>query len=406
MVLTVWSGSQWHILSTSVAGRAFRPALRRIRLVIDSLRVRGPFAGPTGYGHHVREFVRQLVARGVEVELEGLAQWSARRFPNGQRELWFDSLRRSVDAHIFLQFCMPHQIVDRPDLFSVNFTMFEGDRVPDLWLRRKGGLLPTIVPTESSKSAWLASGMPEELLRICPLGVDPSLYSASVEPLTVSLPHGEPISSRKTRFLNISEITPRKNIEGLLRSWLTATSQNDDAVLVMKLGGHFDSDYESVELTKAKLEAEAGRSFDTAAPIITLTDILSDAEMPRLYAACTHYISVSHGEGWDLPMMEAAASGLLLIAPDHTAYRTYLDESTATLLPSRKVPASVHGELAMLFQGVNWWEPDQDAAVGTIRSAIRGEDQAVASARDAILGRWTWEAATDQLIRILGDVDV
>jgi hypothetical protein len=54
--------------------------------------------------------------------------------------------------------------------------------------------------------------------------------------------------------------------------------------------------------------------------------------MPGLYAAATHYWSMTHGEGRDQPMTEAAASGLRLIAPDHTAYRTYLDPSAGTLL--------------------------------------------------------------------------
>lgn len=30
-----------------------------------------------------------------------------------------------------------------------------------------------------------------------------------------------------------------------------------------------------------------------------LHDILADDEMPGLYAAATHYISLSYGEGWD-----------------------------------------------------------------------------------------------------------
>ena len=49
--------------------------------------------------------------------------------------------------------------------------------------------------------------------------------------------------------------------------------------------------------------------------------VFTDAELPSLYAAATHYVSLSHGEGWDMPLCEAAASGLAVIAPRHTAYR-------------------------------------------------------------------------------------
>jgi hypothetical protein len=52
--------------------------------------------------------------------------------------------------------------------------------------------------------------------------------------------------------------------------------------------------------------------------------------MPGLFAAASHYWSMSHGEGWDQPMIEAAASGLRLIVPRHTAYLEYLDADVAS----------------------------------------------------------------------------
>ena len=64
--------------------------------------------------------------------------------------------------------------------------------------------------------------------------------------------------------------------------------------------------------------------MEDAAPVRVLHDLVADAKAPGLYAAATHYISLSHGEGWDQPMMEAAAAGLKLIAPSHSAYLTYL----------------------------------------------------------------------------------
>jgi glycosyltransferase involved in cell wall biosynthesis len=143
--------------------------------------------------------------------------------------------------------------------------------------------------------------------------------------------------------------------------------------------------------------------MEMAAPVHVLHDILSDAEMPGLYAAATHYISLSHGEGWDLPMMEAGGSGLKLIAPRHSAYQAYLDDSVATLLPSREVPIVWTGDAASgeLFRGANWWEPDEDAAVAAIRAAIGGRDETKASARERILTEFTWQRATESLLEIL-----
>ena len=43
--------------------------------MITALRVRGPFRGPSGYDHYVREFVRELVRQGVAIQLVDLPDW-------------------------------------------------------------------------------------------------------------------------------------------------------------------------------------------------------------------------------------------------------------------------------------------------------------------------------------------
>jgi glycosyltransferase involved in cell wall biosynthesis len=135
--------------------------------------------------------------------------------------------------------------------------------------------------------------------------------------------------------------------------------------------------------------------------------VLADADMPRLYAAATHYWSMSCGEGWDQPMTEAGASGLRLIAPDHTAYRTYLTPEVATLLPCRTVaidPAEL-AEHRTLFQGASWWRPDEEAAAAAIRRAIDGVDAPAASVRERLLGRFGWDRAAGRLLDITNGLE-
>ena len=122
------------------------------------------------------------------------------------------------------------------------------------------------------------------------------------------------------------------------------------------------------------VERQVGKALGEAAPIHFVYDVYSDDEMPGFFAAATHYISMSHGEGWDLAMMEAVASGLVPIAPAHSAYLAYLDATIAHLIPSREVPIAFddRDELKALFAGANWWEPDADEAAGLIRALIDG----------------------------------
>jgi glycosyltransferase involved in cell wall biosynthesis len=286
--------------------------------------------------------------------------------------------------------------------------MFEAARIPPSWVTagRQHDLI--ILPTESSRRAWIASGIPRSRVRLCPLGIDADLYSEPTEPLALRRDSGEPIAGHRVRFLNVSALGPRKNLSGLLRAWLLATSPQDDAILVLKIGRYAPGWLEVFRYEVEALQARLGKRLEEAAPVHLISDLLADAEMPRLYAAATHYISLSFGEGWDQPMVEAAASGLRLIAPSHSAYPTYLDTSVAQLLPSREVPAVFPGGgiTGNLFEGVSWWEPDEAAAIAAIRAAIAGHDADKASARDRILRDFTWERATRRLLEVLDDVAV
>jgi glycosyltransferase involved in cell wall biosynthesis len=374
---------------------------------MQALTVCGPFRGATGYDHHVREFVRELARQGVSVWLLDLPLWSPRKLPFSLRDPWFETLTKPTGATTVLHFCMPHQVRPRAGRRNVNYTMFEATPAPPAWVARNLEHDLVVVPTESSRAAWIAGGLPEERIRLCPLGVNSRLFTGVAEPLPLQCPRGVPVARYRVRFLNVSELSPRKNLAGLLRAWTKATNARDDAILILKLGC---TGKEQMNRFRAELEGlrlESGKTLAQAAPVLVLYDLYSDSEMPRLYCAATHYCGMSFGEGWDQPAMEAAACGLRLIVPNHSAYTSYLDSSVASLIRSREIPARWPGDrpTAALFENARWWEPDEDQAAAYIRSAIEGRDAAMPTAQARIRDSFTWEKAAQCLREILGELD-
>ena len=373
--------------------------------MIAAVDVEGAFRGPIGYHRHLRGFVREFHRRGIAVRLWDIGD----RFGEVRRESWqdpfFESLTRPVGARVLLQSRMPHLTARRSDRAVVNLTTFEATRIPDRWVARCRDHAFTVVTTDVCRRAWIDSGAPPERLRVCPLGVDPP--PDAVEPFAFRLADGRRVEQFRVRFLNITAVGARKNLPGLLRVWLRATDRSDDAVLILKLIFYHAGDFTYLMDQVDAIERAEGKRFADAAPIHSFLRVFPDCEMPRLFAAATHYVSLSHGEGWDLPMIEAAAAGLRLIAPDHSAYQTYLDRSVARLIPSREVPVvfPFYGPTAALFDGANWWEPDEDAAVAAIRDAIAGRDTPTASARERVLRDFTWERAADRMVEILTEAE-
>jgi glycosyltransferase involved in cell wall biosynthesis len=110
--------------------------------------------------------------------------------------------------------------------------------------------------------------------------------------------------------------------------------------------------------------------------------------------------------GLDFPMMEAGVMGLHLIAPEHSAYTAYLDRSVAQMIPSRRVPADFNGGegLGKLFQGSDWWKPDDEAAVDCVRQAIRTAGEKLPTARARIAKEFTWERSANRIVEIMEEL--
>lgn len=368
-----------------------------------TLAVVGPFHGPTGYDRHVRHFVRRLAARDVSIQLIDLPEWSAVRLDRSQQDPWFDTLDQPVNPDTVLHFSMPHQVVAYGGKRNTNFTMFEATRIHPHWVDHHRQHNMVIVPTDACRRAWIESGVPQDKMELCPLGVDAERYRPGNEPLDLVDRHGRRIADYRVRVLNISEIGARKNLLALLRVWILVTRSMDDAILILKLGSYQPGWSVKFMLALSMMERTLGKSRQDCAPIFFTDRIFSDEDMPGLFAAATHYWSMSHGEAWDQPMMEAGASGLRLIAPKHSAYETYLDDTVARMIPSREGPADFPGggEFPELFKGANWWTPDEDVAGQYLTHAVRGGDDDHPRAAERIRSEYTWDKATERLMTLL-----
>ena len=371
---------------------------------MQSIEVVGPFKGFTGYDRSTREFVRQFLLQGLRVQLSNLEGWSL-ELPPEMREVCFDQLSNPVNADTVLHFTMPNRVRLRPGKRNVNYTMFEADRIPADWVIHSSASDLIIVPSDSSLRAWVTSGVPETKVRVCPLGVDGEFFSRSAEPLLLTRPDGKTVSSYRCRFLNVSELRPRKNHLGLLRAWIRATTAKDNAILIVKLTACDARTLNQFQVDLAAMQSKLGRFLADAAPVVFLVDILSEEQIRSLYQTATHYISMSKGEGWDLVMTEAAAAGLRLIAPQHSAYTSYLNEEDAELIPASLVPvifeSPMHLEDLIYFDGAFWWEPDGNAAVEIIHRIIRGDSPTRISPRERINTEYSWTNAGRRLVQLL-----
>jgi glycosyltransferase involved in cell wall biosynthesis len=367
-----------------------------------SLEVTGTYKGPTGHDNHTRSIVRALHRRGILVQLNDLPKWSGAKLAEHLRDAWFDTLQQPLQADSHLYFCMPHQIDPKNGQRIINYTMFEADRIPSRWVEQAQKHDLIVVPVNSCRQAWIDSGVPAGKVVVCPLGVDSSRFAPPPKRIPVRAPDGSQFNKRFV-FINMSDAIERKNLIGLLRAWISTTRSSDDALLIIKTRFWSQSAQTRFADQLRDLESSIGREMSQAAPVLWIGRMLSDAEVARLYCSATHYISASRGEGFDLPMVEAAVCGLELVAPRHTSYLDYLNDEIAHLVRARRVEARLPNEdveTQELFAGAHWWEPDHEELSATIRAIIDDTAARKSSAREALTAL-SWENTAQRLEELI-----
>jgi len=147
----------------------------------------------------------------------------------------------------------------------------------------------------------------------------------------------------------------RKNPEGALRAFHAAFGDSRAARLVLKLSGRSDELRELKELLAPLL----------CQPNVTLlTEYLDQARLDALYREVDVQLSLHRGEGFGLPLREAMAHGVPVVATGWSGNLDFMDRSNSCLVPYRLVP--VHDQSA-IYSGSRWAEPDINAAAQALR---------------------------------------
>jgi glycosyltransferase involved in cell wall biosynthesis len=136
----------------------------------------------------------------------------------------------------------------------------------------------------------------------------------------------------------------RKNMWGLIRSFVSTRKDLPQARLIVKTGDIYDHE---------RLKAQDER-------IIPITEILSDQQINALYGVTDVFVSAHRSEGWGLCISDAMASGCLVIATNYSGPRDYLCEDNSILLPYKTVDVASNEEYGFFDRSMQWAEPNLD----------------------------------------------
>tara|TARA_R110000824_G_scaffold67377_5_gene174484 strand:+ start:10591 stop:11895 length:1305 start_codon:yes stop_codon:yes gene_type:complete len=308
--------------------------------------VRAPVLTRSGYGEHGRFVLRAL--RTVEENFDiyvipvnwGQTGWI---YEDDEERRWLDNLitktahyqnesRQKPKYDISIQVTIPNEW-NRLAPINIGVTAgIETNKVAAVWIEKANNMDKIITVSNHSKRIFLETvydafesingEQTGKIVKIkCKKEIEVVHYPVKqFEEVDLKLKLKSDFN-----FLSVAQWGPRKNLENTIRWFVEEFIDNPEVGLVVKAstkGNSITDRYHTTSMVSNLLKQYENKQCK----IYLLHGDMSDQEMHSLYKhpKVKALVSLTHGEGFGLPIFEAAYSGLPVLAPEWSGHVDFL----------------------------------------------------------------------------------
>ena len=308
---------------------------------MQKILVRGPALSQSGYGEHTRFVIRSL--REIEDKVEifvipvgwGNTGWI---WEDDDERRWLDATIEKTITYARSENPQPFDVsiqVTIPNewekLAPVNIGVTAGietTKVSPVWIEKAALMDKIVTISEHSKNVY--EGTSYEAINNA-TGEKISNYRTTTPMHIVHYPVKdikekdiELALTTDFNFLAVAQWGPRKNVENTIR-WFVEEFIDQEVGLVVKLNLARNCYYDR-ELCESRVKDLLSRYPQRKCKVYLLHGYMTEGEMSALYLndKIKAYVTLTHGEGFGLPIFESAYHGLPVVAPAWSGHVDFL----------------------------------------------------------------------------------
>lgn len=291
---------------------------------------------------------------------------------------------------------VPHVVYGQGDVFECNqgpykigYTMLEVTGIPGEWVRQANLMDEVWTPTEFNRETFAASGVKRPIV-VMPLGVDINYFNPLIRRYEIS---------DEYKFLSVFEWGERKAPEVLLRVFNRTFKASEPVVLICKANCTDPSVDYARAVRELNLSENGGRIE------FVLNKYVPHYQLGALYRSCDCFVLPSRGEGWGMPILEAMACGLPVIATYWSAPTAFMTEENSYPLQVRRLIDAV--AKCPYYAGFQWADPDEEHLSYLLRYVYEHQEEAREKGTRAaaeVAARWTVSHAAARIRKRLEEI--
>ena len=373
--------------------------------------IKSPILTRSGYGEHSRFIMQALRSREDLFEIFVIPL-------NWGQTSWIienDKDREWIDERILATTQYLHQFNNDPNRGETPFDISLQVTIPNEWENLATQNIGVTAGIETTKvaPAWIEKAKMMDKI-IVPSKHARDVYNNTAYQATNKITNQTllfkndteitviPYSARKFKtekidleletdfnFFTVSQWSPRKNIENTVKWFIEEFYDNPDVGLIVKANMAKNCLMDR-ELCYDRISSLLNEYKERECKVYLLHGHMSDQELASVYnhPKVKAYFTLTHGEGFGLPIFEAACQGLPIIAPNWSGHCDFLNAPSKSKTANGRlsphflkveydlemIPEHVHWE-GVIEKDSMWCNPKQGSAKMSLRNMYKNHDK-------------------------------